>query len=108
MKDIYLRLSKLIGAMSSTTIDADSQNLLDIIALAHQEGKPLTVTQLISHKDIASSATLHRRLQRLISLGYVTMETHEEARRAKFLVPTTKAEEHFKQLGEYVIQATKG
>ena len=74
-------------------MDLMERALLDVIA---QLDERLTVTEAMSMTDIASSATIHRKLENLRKAGWITYEHLGEDRRTKYLTPTEKA------LSEYV------
>ena len=74
-------------------MDLTERVLLDIIA---QVDERLTVTEAMSLSEIASSATIHRKLENLRIAGWITFDYMGEDRRTKYLVPTDKA------WGEYI------
>ena len=69
-------------------MDLTERALLDIIAQCDER---LTVTEAMSLADLASSATLHRKLDNLRKAGWITFDYMGEDRRTKYLVPTDKA-----------------
>jgi DNA-binding MarR family transcriptional regulator len=74
-------------------MDLTERALLDIIAQCDER---LTVGEAMSLTDLASGATLHRKIDNLRASGWITLEYREGDRRTKYLEPTEKA------LSEYV------
>jgi hypothetical protein len=74
-------------------MDLMERALLDIIA---QLDDKLTVSEAMSMGDIASGATIHRKLENLRKAGWITYEHQGEDRRTKYLTPTEKT------LSEYI------
>lgn len=69
-------------------MDLTERVLLDIIA---QLDDRLTVTEAMSMTDVASSATIHRKINNLREAGWITLDYREGDRRTKYLTPTEKA-----------------
>jgi Fe2+ or Zn2+ uptake regulation protein len=103
-KQIYLRFLNLIHALdghgTAQAIDLDAKKLLEVIAVYHAQEKPLTVTDAMALKSIASPATIHRKLDQLRELGMIDMVYEGKNRRTKFLVPTQTAHDYFEKVGE--------
>ena len=74
-------------------MDLMERVLLDIIA---QVDERLTVTEAMSLAEIASPATIHRKIDNLRKAGWIMFEYMGKDRRTKYLVPTDKA------WGEYI------
>jgi len=70
--------------------DATSRNLLDLICLHHAIGHSLTVMKTMSQSQLASPATLHRKVDDLLDLGLITHELRGKNRRTKYLIPTVQ------------------
>jgi DNA-binding MarR family transcriptional regulator len=105
---VYLRFLALAGALEGQLveeIDATAMSLLELIAVAADKGSPLTVTQAMNLTQLASPATLHRKLSQLVEAGYVEQCFEGKNRRTKYLVPTSKANKHFAQLGKVLNSA---
>jgi DNA-binding MarR family transcriptional regulator len=99
----YLRFTALADTITSELaqdIDLTSKCLLEIIAVASVNGNPITVTQAMNHDQIASPATIHRKLTHLLEEGYVEQVFEGKNRRTKYLVPTAKADKYFVQMGQ--------
>ncbi len=59
----------------------------------------LKVTDAMQLQHIASPATPHRKLSRLIAHGYVQLAFGGKNRLTKFIRPTAKATQYFEALG---------
>lgn len=88
-------------------VDTAAQKLLELIAIADDAGSPMTVTQTMARSDIASAATIHRKIMQLIQADLVSMKFESHNRRTKYLVPTIKAQDYFEGLGDLMIQLSK-
>ena len=84
-------------------LDETCRVLLTSIGLYNHAGTPLTVTQAMKLEQLASPATLHRKLDTLLAHGYITMEYEGKNRRTKYLTPTHKANTYFALMGNAVI-----
>ena len=60
-------------------------NVLEVIAIRALANTPLTITELMAMSEIASPATIHRKLTQLINLGYVVQAHVGNNRRTKYL-----------------------
>jgi DNA-binding MarR family transcriptional regulator len=83
-------------------MDLTERALLDIIA---QIDERLTVSEAMSMGDIASGATIHRKLDNLRKAGWITYEYLGEDRRTKYLTPTEKAWSEYVKLNFAVREA---
>ena len=111
MKEQYLRflaLAQTISAPMGNTepIDLLSQKLLEVIALRHNQGEAMTVSDAMSLSKIASPATLHRKLDQLREAGFIEQTFHGDNRRTKYLVPTQLADQHFCNLSKALVAAS--
>ena len=108
-KQIYLRFLNLVHALdsgaSAPAMDLDAKKLLEVIAVHHAAKKPLTVTDAMALNNIASPATIHRKLDQLRELGMIDTVFEGKNRRTKFLVPTQAAHAYFDQVGQVMQQA---
>jgi DNA-binding transcriptional ArsR family regulator len=106
---VYLRFLNLLHTLEGTgqmpDLDTDSRKLLELISLRHHQQKAMTVSDAMGLVDIASPATIHRKLDLLRDLGLVDTVFEGNNRRTKFLVPTPKALTHFAGLGQAMQQA---
>jgi DNA-binding MarR family transcriptional regulator len=84
------------------SVDLTALRLLEIIATcaAHEA---LTVTECMDLQEIASPATLHRKLDDLRKAGLIYHQYEGENRRTKYLFPTQKALNHFNTLSQALL-----
>lgn len=71
------------------SMDLTERALLDVIAQCDDD--KLTVTEAMSLANIASPATIHRKLDNLRKAGWITLDYREPDRRTKYLEPTAGA-----------------
>jgi DNA-binding MarR family transcriptional regulator len=106
---IYLRFINLTHAVTSewegVGIDLLGLRLLEAIAIAHNQGAALTVTDAMALNGIASPATMHRKLTSLIEAGLIQQTYEGKNRRTKYLLPTNVAEKYFEKLGNALVIA---
>jgi hypothetical protein len=69
--------------------------LLDEVAIEHVAQTPLTVTGLMGLAHIASPATLHRKMQILLSEGLVELVVDSENKRSKFVMLSKKGQRRY-------------
>ena len=110
-RQLYLRFLHLLHALeghaSEQALDLDAKKLLEIIAVRHEQKCPLTVTEAMGLAQIASPATIHRKLDQLREAGLVEARFEDNNRRTKFLVPTQAALDRFEALGKALVSAVK-
>ncbi|PQA83230.1 hypothetical protein C5F52_11050 [Limnohabitans sp. TS-CS-82] len=103
-KQIYLRFLNLIHALEgeahTPAMDLDAKKLLEVIAVRHEQEKPLTVTEAMALNTIASPATIHRKLDQLRELGMIDTVFEGKNRRTKYLVPTQASLDYFESIGK--------
>lgn len=96
----FLQLAKAVESLpSGIAIDANESALLEAVVLRWHEGQPMTVREAIALANLGSPATLHKRISRLRQKELLCNISEPGDRRAKFLVPTQRALEHFHVLG---------
>ncbi len=109
LQKTYLRFVELLQVMKGSPdfpdLDEIDQNLLNQIASLFFEGKPLLVGDLIFSNKIASAATLHRRLSRLLKVDLIRHGSDADGRK-KYLELTPKSCDYFSKLGKCVRDAT--
>jgi DNA-binding MarR family transcriptional regulator len=88
-------------------LDASTKQLLDEIALFQQNGKDMTVTELMNLDHIASPATLHRKFTQLLNLGLVDAVFKDRNRRTKYVLLTADGLAYFKAIERAFEQAQK-
>lgn len=79
--------------------------LLDEIAIEDHAGSPLTVTALMSLSPIASPATLHRKMQRLLEQGLIDLVVDADNKRSKLVVLSKKGRRHYELLSTLMGEA---
>lgn len=105
----FLQLAKAVEALpDGALMDANESALLEEIVLRWHEGQPMTVREAIGLAHLGSPATLHKRVTRLRQKEMLDAFSEAGDRRAKFLIPTDKALNHFDRLGRSMqeVQAT--
>ena len=105
----YLRFLNLTDAVNDqlgqTEVDLLALRLLEAIAIADAKGAHLTVTDAMALREIASPATMHRKINTLLDAGLITLAYEGKNRRTKYLVPTARAAKHFERLGNAMVTA---
>ena len=108
-QQIYMRFLNFVHALEGNAnapqIDLDAKKLLDVIGMRFNQKKPLTVTEAMALEQIASPATIHRKLDQLRELGMIDTVFEGKNRRTKYLVPTKAASDYFANMGKAVQQA---
>lgn len=108
MKEVYFRYLELLhenAPLDSTTeLDRDTQELLNIISLQHHKNRSLTVTDAMRMTTIASPASVHRKLNKLRDEGYIDGFYKGKNRRTQYLRPLTKAEILFDERGKILLK----
>jgi DNA-binding Lrp family transcriptional regulator len=112
MKQIYLRYLVLAEALRKTNLDHSGiddvgKKLLEIIAINSAQGQPLVVTQTMELSDIASPATIHRRISKLLKAGLIEVVKSDHNQKIKFLVPTQSSIDYFEKMGKLMASAMK-
>ena len=80
-------LNESVGIPKPT--DATAHALFELICLHDGLGHPMPVTAAMSQPQIASPATLHRKLDELLELGLIQHEHEGKNRRTKYLKMST-------------------
>lgn len=105
----FLRLAKAVEKLpDGPLMDANEQALLEAVVLRWHEGNPMTVREAIQLAQLGSPATLHKRVTRLRNKDLLLAHSEPGDRRAKFLMPTPKALQHFEHLGRSMQQVHMG
>jgi DNA-binding MarR family transcriptional regulator len=72
--------------------------LLDLVGMTYYSRRTLFVGDLISNRNIASQATLHATLKKLIHKKLLSIKTDTEDGRAKIVTLTKQALDRYKML----------
>jgi DNA-binding MarR family transcriptional regulator len=108
MKDAFIRFLNLKNALKVDPADLDltALRLLEICEMHSHTGQRLTVTQAMCLTQVASPATIHRKLTDLLEAGYLSFEYDGKNRRTKYLTPTSKSHDYFTKLGSVLKQSS--
>jgi DNA-binding MarR family transcriptional regulator len=108
--DIYLRFLQLAEALrglpSLPSLDPLEERILEFVARTVQARERLSVTDMISHSEFGSPATLHTRLKSMRDKGWIELSDTEDSRR-KQIELTQAALRHFDKLSECLVKAAK-
>jgi hypothetical protein len=85
-------------------IDLKSCILLRVILQAFVDGQPITVSDVIILRHIASPVTLHQGIKYLINEKLVVTKNDPKDKRIKYLVPATKAIKLYQELSVLVVR----
>jgi DNA-binding MarR family transcriptional regulator len=102
MSNLYFRFLQIANAIqkeSIPTLDENAIALLNMVALKHSQGRPMTVSQAMGLTALGSQTTLHRRLDALREAGFIEQVFQGPDRRIKYLVPTAAAQAYFTKMG---------
>jgi DNA-binding transcriptional ArsR family regulator len=110
MSKLYLRFLRIARAVEIENtpvknIDSTALLLLNEIAVQHLDGKNITVTEAMLLSNIASPATVHRKLDELREAGLIEQVFEGKNRRTKFLVPTKEADSYFAKMSKAITNA---
>ena len=110
MSQLYLRFLRIargvdIQNIQVKKIDSTALLLLNEIAVQHYDGKNITVTQAMLLTNIASPATIHRKLNNLIEVSLIEQVFNGKNRRTKYLIPTKEAESYFAKMSKAITNA---
>lgn len=84
-------------------VDSKSCALLRVIVQAFVNEQPITVSNVIALRHIASPVTLHQGIKYLISKKLITTKSDPKDGRLKYLVPTNKAIKLYRELSALVM-----
>lgn len=104
----YLRFINLVSAIRSIlpSLDASEERLLNMVMTAWLQNNAVTVTYAMANTPDLSSATVHRKIQTLMSKEMLIIRLDETDGRFKYLEPTQKAIEYFERLSICMRQAS--
>ncbi|MBU3652109.1 MAG: winged helix-turn-helix transcriptional regulator [Limnohabitans sp.] len=108
-KNAYLRFLNLLRGVEASllppTLDSTAKALLERIACQHALGNPLTITEAMALGEVASPATIHRKIDDLRVAGLVDTEFQGDNRRTKYLTPTPRARKYFDKVNALLPRA---
>lgn len=97
----FLRLKQSVEGMTrARALDAIEERLLTYVAMAALKGDAPQVTDLMQLSEIASPATLHKRLGNLEKRGFVKIKPVPNAYPRKAVTLSSKAVNYFNALSE--------
>ena len=110
MSQLYLRFLRIAREVDEQktpvkNIDSTAMLLLNEIAVQHLDGKNITVTEAMLLSNIASPATVHRKLDELREAGLIEQVFEGKNRRTKYLVPTKEADTYFSKMSKAITSA---
>ena len=104
----YLRLIQVVHRLEShgpfQRLAAETVRLLEMITVAHVEGHSMTVSGAMQLSQIASPASIHRKLDQLRIANLISHEFNEGNRRTKYLAPTVLTLKHFDALSQEMLK----
>ena len=77
-------------------------HLLEHLAICANAGYPLTVTEAMQLRTVASPATIYRHLDDLIDHSYVYTDHHNDDKRSKYIHLTLKGKRYFNKLEQLI------
>jgi len=96
----YLRFLRLKSALDSVSpfskLDFFEEDLLYRIAILSCEGKQILVKDVVALDDIGSRLTIHRRMKRLITNGYIELLPDVVDGRKKYVTISEKSIHYFR------------
>lgn len=112
MKNLYLsflHIASLIYPNKNKQDDLDStaMELLNKIAVQHSFDKPLTVTEAMALTEIASPATIHRKLNGLLDADLIELVFKEKNRRTKYIHPTKSSFVYFEKMADAMVRVCR-
>lgn len=104
----YLKfLEKLQAKKSSLSLSPTETKLLHAVAQAQDNGDILQVKDLLALGEIASQATLHGSLKKLVEKKLLTTKADKVDGRVKHVQLTKLGNKYFSDLSDALVMATK-
>jgi hypothetical protein len=104
----FLALCHAFDQKEGLPVDVESIRLLESIALAEQDDNCLSVTQLMALGEIASPATLHRKMELLIKANLIELRFAQGNLRTKYIHTTSLAKKYFAKRASMLAKASSG
>lgn len=97
--------SKKNNKTAEEPLDPNEKALLELVALRWAAGTPMTVRQAIALAHLGSPATLHKRLVRLRTKGYLQLQNVSGDKRVKQLVAGPTGLNFIEEQGRHLMSA---
>jgi len=105
-KNYYINFLNLLKAFEPTTdealLDSTCKQILEEIAIGVSNDKLLTVSDVMSFKQLGSPATLHRKLDVLLNAKLVESIFQGNNRRTKYINLTNSGQAYFERLSSAI------
>lgn len=76
-----------------------------LIARKHAANETMTISQAMAQRYLASSATLHARIDDLREAGMVCIRLKQGDKRTKYLIPSEKGERYLALMGQLLLES---
>ncbi len=106
-RSLYLRFMGLANAVqkgAGADIDPIALKLLEAITDGYEQGKLLRVSDVLELNELASYATLHKKLEQLKRNNWVAVKCMVGDHRSRYLTPTKVTLKYFDNLGKALIK----
>jgi len=112
MKNLYLNFLRIASSIypnknKKDVLDCTAIELLNKIAVQHSFDKPLTVTEAMALTEIASPATIHRKLNGLLDADLIELVFKEKNRRTKYIHPTKSSFFYFEKMADAMVEVCR-
>lgn len=111
LNDLYIRFLNQKQSVETSggndLLDDIEERLLQMVAQAHLSNADLSVTDLMQRTEIASPATLHKRLQSLREAELISIEPVPNAYPRKSVTLTPKAISYYNRLASEMKKASR-
>jgi DNA-binding MarR family transcriptional regulator len=111
MKNRYLNFLNMIDSLSrhnpGRVLDGLELALLEYVLRKSDQGKTLLVGDLLSLKKLGSQATLHGRVKKLSSLGYIKLISDHKDGRKKTVFPAETGWKYIRFMENCLINSMK-
>jgi DNA-binding MarR family transcriptional regulator len=91
----------------SIPFDDTALTLLEEIAILIKDGESVTVGEAMEMFHIASPATIHRKIDDLLSFGYIRLYHKAGDRRTKYFELTGTSVKYFERVESMMLEAAK-
>ena len=109
--DIYARflnLSRAVEQLNFADLDVDLKALIELVADRAVRNEPdYTVSELIGMTILGSPATVHARIKKCVSLGYLELLSNSQDGRVRHIKLAPRAIEYFEKLNQSLISVLK-